>query len=89
MTDDDDRPSPSLPAVAGPGKVGLLVDLGRPRRKHIKRLKRGFGRLTAPIEATIESARQQFGIDPGREIVPVVLLYRYSDDAEVVSVVET
>lgn len=84
----DDDHTPSLPVRAASSNVGLLVDLGRPRRKHVKRLKRGFGRLIHPIDATIESARQQFGIDPGKEIVPVVLLYRYSADTEVVPVVK-
>ena len=86
---EDDDYAPSLPVLASPANAGLLVDLGRPRRKHIKRLKRGFGRLTRPIEVAIESARHEFAVDPGKEIVPVVLLYRYSDDADVTSVVKS
>jgi hypothetical protein len=62
--------------VARTPDLGLLVELGPQRRKEIKRLKRGEGALTRRIVAAVEQQRQQLGIDPAAEIVPVVLLYR-------------
>jgi hypothetical protein len=74
-----DDPQPSLaPAVRAPG-VRLLVDLGRQRRKHIKRLKRGNGRLSRHVQTIVDQSRAELGIDHAIEIVPVVLLYRRSD----------
>jgi hypothetical protein len=77
-----DDPLPSLP-VAAPA-VGLLVDLGRQRRKQIKRLKRGEGRLSRHVQAAVDQSREELGIDPALEIVPVVLLYRRSEPGYVV-----
>jgi len=70
-----DSETPPLP-VARPAVAGLMLDLGRQRRKQIKRLKRGDGRLTRHLQEVIEQSRAELGLDPAVEIVPVVLLYR-------------
>ncbi len=75
---------PPLPAVPPLANVGLIVDAGRQRRKHIKRLRRGVGRVTAQIEAAVDQAREEFGIGPDTEIVPVVLLYDCPDRDQVI-----
>ena len=75
---------PSLLAVTRPN-IGLLVEVGKQRRKQIKRLKRGDGRLKAQILAALDSAREELGIDRSAEIVPVVILYRYADRDRAVS----
>jgi hypothetical protein len=64
--------------------VGLLVELGPQRRKHIERLKQGDGPLTQRIRLAVEQQREQLGIDDAAEIVPVVLLYRYDQPDYVV-----
>jgi hypothetical protein len=65
--------------------IGLLMEMGKQCRKHIKRLKRGGGRLNAQIEAALDDARKELGIDPLAEIVPIVILYRYLERDYVVS----
>jgi hypothetical protein len=82
--DNSDAPPPSLPADPRAQFVGLLVDLGSQRRKQIKRLKRGDGRLTRQLQAVVEQSRAELGIDPTVEIVPVVLLYRQTEPDYVV-----
>lgn len=74
----------SLPAVPPLANVGLIVDAGRQRRKHIKRLRRGVGRVAAQIEAAVDQAREELGIGPDTEIVPVVLLYDCPDRDHVI-----
>jgi hypothetical protein len=68
-------PQPLPEVVARMPDLGLLVEFGPQRRKEIKRLKRGEGPLTRWILAAVERQREQLGIDPAVEIVPVVLLY--------------
>ena len=69
----------SLPALPALSNVGLIVDAGRQRRKHIKRLKRGMGRIAAQVEAAADQARSELRIGPDTEIIPVVLLYDFAD----------
>ena len=69
-------------AVATPTplpNVGLILDAGRQRRKQIKQLRQGRGQIAAQVAAALAQARQELGVGPETEIVPVVLLYRYSD----------
>lgn len=66
-------PQPALP------DTGLLIDVGRQRQKHVNRLKRGEGRLTREVQAALYNAREELGIDPATEIVPVVLLYHCTE----------
>ena len=74
--DDYEPHQPSLPVVAQVPNIGLLVDFGEQGRKKIKRLKRGRGTLSRQIQAAVEEARRDLGIEADKEIVPVVLLYR-------------
>jgi hypothetical protein len=84
---DSGEPSqPSLPVVARLPNVGLLLDLGRQRRKQIKRLKQGDGRLIRQIQAAVSHAREELGIDPAAEVVPVVIVYRRVQHDDVVLV---
>jgi hypothetical protein len=69
----------SLPALPPSPNVGLIVDAGRQRRKHIKRLRRGVGRIATQVEAAADQARTELRIGPDAEIVPVVLLYELAD----------
>lgn len=79
-TGDPGEPTPSLAtALAQPG-FGLVLDVGRQRRKRIRRLKQGTGKLRTRVEAVVNEARAKFGLEEGVEIVPVVILYRCSDE---------
>jgi hypothetical protein len=66
----------SLPSATPLPNIGLLIELGRQRRKEITRLKQGEGTLARQIEAAAISWREKFGINADMEVVPVVLLYR-------------
>jgi hypothetical protein len=76
---------PSLPVPVKLPNIGLLLEVGKQRRKHIKRLKRGDGRLKRQIQAALDGAREELGIDRSTEIVPVVILYRYPEPDYMVS----
>ena len=77
--------STSLPVLSPLSNVGLIVDAGLQRRKHIKRLKRGMGRIATQVEAAADQARRELGIGPDTEIVPVVLLYDFADRDHVIA----
>jgi hypothetical protein len=72
----EDIPPPSFPVPARLPHTGLFIDLGSQARRRIRRLKGGDGQLAREIQAAVDQSRQELGIDPGTEIVPVVLLYR-------------
>ena len=78
----------SLPALAPQPNVGLIVDAGRQRRKHIKRLRQGMGRIAAQVEAAADQARMELRIGPDTEIIPVVLLYECTDRDHVTALPE-
>jgi hypothetical protein len=77
--DVDGSTRPALPVLSPLPNVGLIVDVGRQRRKHIKRLKRGMGRISTQVEAVADEARGELRIGPDTEIIPVVLLYDVAD----------
>ena len=79
----------ALPAVAPLPNVGLIVDAGRQRRRHIKRLRQGMGRIAAQVEAAADQARMELRIGPDTEIIPVVLLYECTDQDHVTALPET
>ena len=79
----------SLPVLPPPPNVGLIVDAGRQRRKHIKRLRLGVGRIATQVEAAADQARMELRIGPDTEIVPVVLLYELADRDRAVAAPET
>jgi hypothetical protein len=66
-------------SVRQSSSVGLVIDAGRQRQKHIKRLKRGAGRIAEQVESVIAQFSAEHEIDPDAEIIPVVLLYQNSD----------
>ena len=74
--DEHELRQPTLPVETQLPNIGLVVDFGEQPRRKIRRLKRGRGALTRQIQAAVEEARRDLGIQPDTEIVPVVLLYR-------------
>jgi hypothetical protein len=68
---------------------GLLVELGRQRRKEISRLRQADGPLTRQIEAAVTSWREQLKINLEAEVVPVVLLYRLTEPDYVIIAAHT
>ena len=69
MTEEDRTPVTIL--------APIVIDLGKTRRKRIKQLKRGRGRLMDEIRQAVNDVRINLSEeDQGKEFVPVVLLYR-------------
>jgi hypothetical protein len=71
-------PQSLVPNAERLSEAGLLLQLGRLRRKQVKRLRRGEGPLAAQVRALVDQQRHDLGLDDDAEIVPVVLLYRES-----------
>ena len=54
----------------------VLVDLGRVKRKHIKRLKRGEGKLVDEVFDVLDEVVATVGDElEGATLVPIVLVY--------------
>ena len=73
-----DQPESSSTSPAWRGDAGLFIELGGQGPAEIKLLKRGAGALTQQVHAAIDRWRDELGIDPDIEVVPVVMLYRRS-----------
>jgi hypothetical protein len=55
----------------------IIVDLGKKRRKAVKALKRGGGKLLQEVTQAVDEIRTQLGTEAeGKELVPVVLIYQ-------------
>jgi len=55
----------------------IIIDLGKEKRKRIKDLKRGRGRLMNEVAGVINEARMNFGAEAeGKEFIPIILIYR-------------
>ena len=55
----------------------IIIDLGKAKKKRVRRLKRGRGRLMDEVQDTLEEVRQRLGDQAkGKELVPVVMIYR-------------
>ena len=55
----------------------IIINMGKQRRKRIKRLLSGRGKLWSEVEGVIEEVSTQLGEDlEGKTIVPLVLVYR-------------
>lgn len=55
----------------------IIIDLGKKKRKRIKDLKRGRGKLMTEVANVMAEARMSLGNDAdGKELIPVVLIYR-------------
>jgi hypothetical protein len=57
-------------------ETGLFIELGPCRHEDLARLKEGTGSRTRRIKAAIWRWREELGIDPAANVVPVVLVYR-------------
>ena len=53
----------------------IVVNLGKAKRKQIKRLKKGKGRLMEEIQLTVEMYKKEQAA-VGREVVPIVFFCR-------------
>jgi hypothetical protein len=85
-TMDSGDPRRTLATTDRVPNIGLVVEFGAQRRKHIKRLKRGEGALAWQIQQAVDQQREELGIDPSAEVVPVVILYR-RDEPDYVAIV--
>ena len=55
----------------------IIVDLGKKKRKQIKRLKKGRGKLWRDVIDVVDEVGEQInGDSEGKTIVPVILIYR-------------
>jgi hypothetical protein len=54
----------------------VVVDLGKPKRKDVRALKRGEGKLMEDVNKVIEEIRANSSALANKELVPVVVLYR-------------
>ncbi len=56
--------------------VPIVLDLGKVKRKQVKKLKQGVGPLIGEVHEAIASVHQELVADAdGKVLVPVVLLY--------------
>ena len=54
----------------------IVVDLGKIKRKHIKRLKQGYGRLTEEVVDVMDEIVETLGQEvDGKTLVPVIIVY--------------
>ena len=60
------------------GKLApIIVDLGKQRRKALKGLKRGTGKLMDEVEQVLGEVRAEMGADAQKvEVLPIVLIYK-------------
>jgi hypothetical protein len=57
--------------------VPYVVDLGKAKKRQVRKFKQGRGRLYEDAQDVIEEVRARMGADgQGKEIVPVIMLYR-------------
>lgn len=59
------------------GIAPIIIDLGKEKKRRIRDLKRGRGRLMAEVAAVLSEVRAGLGDDAdGKQLVPVVLIYK-------------
>jgi hypothetical protein len=59
------------------GKLPIVIDAGKTKKKWIKRLKRGDGKLAREVAGAVAAVEQELGDEAeGKILVPVVLVYR-------------
>jgi hypothetical protein len=55
----------------------IILDLGKKKKRAIKSLKRGRGRLMDEVEQTLAEVRAGLGADgSNKELVPIVMIYQ-------------
>ena len=58
----------------------IIISLGKQKKKHIKRLKRGEGKLWDEVLDVIDEVREQMGDQvEGGTIVPLIMVYKEKD----------
>jgi hypothetical protein len=61
----------------GMSKPPIVIDLGKVSKKQIRALKEGTGDLVDEVDEIMTRVREQLGDEAkGKELVPVVLLYK-------------
>lgn len=57
--------------------IPVVIDAGKARRKQVRALKRGQGRLAGEVAQAMAEVRATMGAEAeGKELVPVVIIYR-------------
>jgi hypothetical protein len=58
----------------------IIIDLGKTKRKRIKRLKRGQGRLMDEVIDVLDEVAEELGEElDGKTLVPIVMIYQKKD----------
>ena len=78
MTDDSEKTAGAAAEKIEAGKP-FVLHLGKIRKKHIKRLERGEGRLMEEVRLALDQIRSRSSLDSTTELVPIVLIYRKKD----------
>jgi hypothetical protein len=66
----------SSPVPATSEIAPVIVNLGKKKSRYIRELKRGEGKLMEDVHKVIEQIRANSSELAGKELVPVVILYR-------------
>lgn len=63
--------------AAATGMVPIVIDLGKKKKKKIKDLKRGRGKLMLEIATVMNEIRASLGEEAqSKQLVPVVMIYK-------------
>ena len=55
----------------------VIIGMGKTKKKHIKRLKKGKGRLMDEVVDVLDEVAEEFGDElDGKVLVPVVIMYK-------------
>ena len=55
----------------------VVVDLGTVKKKHVRRLRRGEGKLLEHVDEVLEVVREELGEELGdKQLLPVVMVVR-------------
>jgi hypothetical protein len=74
---DKDNNQTSVAVVVQDVPTPVIIDLGSRKKKLIKRLKRGRGKLMGEVALAIEQVRGNLSDgDQGSQVVPVVIIYK-------------
>lgn len=58
----------------------IIINLGKKKRKQIKRLKKGKGKLWREVMDVVDEVGEQIEVEgEGPTLVPIILLYRRKD----------
>ena len=68
-------PTPVVPSTETT-VAPIVIDLGKKRRKQVRDLKRGRGKLMNEVAEVLERVQAEMGPGDHRQLVPVVMIYR-------------